>query len=68
MSQFEECHVIGVGDFACDDYTWSEYDARGIYLCRVCKNCVADKLSKFRKDVLHDPHYDCDEPIEPEDY
>lgn len=44
------------------------HDARGIYLCRVCSKCREGKLAKFRKDVLHDPDYWCDEPIEPDDY
>jgi hypothetical protein len=45
-----------------------EYDARGIPLAKVCSNCKAEKLSKFRREVLVDSNYECDEPIEPEDY
>lgn len=44
--------------------SWPEYDARGIYLCRVCYKCRRSKLSKFRREVLEDPHYAADEPIE----
>ena len=44
--------------------TWDEYDARGIYLTKVCSNCVEAKLAVFREDVLYDPAYECDEPIE----
>lgn len=44
--------------------TWDEYDARGIYLCRVCRFCVKQKLSRYRPDVLSDPNYWADEPIE----
>jgi hypothetical protein len=42
-------------------------DARGIPLAKVCDECEKEKLSKFRKDVLTDSNYECDEPIE-EDY
>ncbi len=47
--------------------SWWEHDARGIPLCRVCDDCVTEKLKGYRKDVLNDPNYDCDEQIE-EDY
>lgn len=45
--------------------TWKN-DARGIPLARVCPQCRDEKLSKFRLDVLTDPEYDHDEPIDPE--
>lgn len=48
--------------------SWWEYDARGIPLCKVCSKCKKIKLSTYRKDVLTDPNYEADEPIEPEDY
>ena len=50
------------------DNGWAEYDARGIYLTKVCDKCRKHKLSKYRRDVLADPSYECDEPIEPEEY
>jgi len=46
------------------DYSWEEYDARGIYLCRVCEKCEEAKLSMYRQDVLTNPNYEADEPIE----
>lgn len=46
--------------------SWPEYDARGIYLCRVCDICYKAKLSQYRESVLVDPNYYADEPIEPE--
>jgi hypothetical protein len=49
-----------------DQDTWDEYDARGIYLTKVCDVCVHAKLAMFRKDVLYDPSYETDEPIEDE--
>ena len=48
------------------DYSWEEYDARGIYLCRVCDKCKDAKLSIFRQDVLTNSNYEADEPIEPD--
>ena len=48
------------------DSRW-QYDARGIELCRTCPKCHAEKMERYRKDVLTDPHYIADEPIEPED-
>ncbi len=43
--------------------TWDEYDARGIYLCKVCDKCVKEKLSGFRREVLTNSNYSHDEPI-----
>lgn len=39
-------------------------DARGIPLARVCEKCEKQKLSGYRPEVLTDPNYYCDEPIE----
>ena len=50
----------------CAEYQWQEYDARGIYLCRVCDNCVQEKLAKYRPEVLTDSCYAADEPIDPD--
>lgn len=50
------------------DYTWAEYDARGIYLCKVCDKCRDVKLAGYRSDVLTDPNYWHDEPIEPDEW
>lgn len=43
-------------------------DARGIAIGRVCDKCKNEVLSKYRPEVLSNPNYDCDEPIEAEDY
>jgi hypothetical protein len=43
------------------------YDARGIFLCYACPKCRTRMLSGYRPDVLTDPNYPCDEPIDPED-
>lgn len=44
---------------------WREYDAQGIYLCRVCDKCRAVKLSRYRPEILNGyTQADVDEPIE----
>ena len=43
-------------------------DARGIALFRGCSKCTPEKMKRFRPEVLTDPNYSADEPIEPEDY
>jgi hypothetical protein len=45
----------------------AEFDARGIFLCYVCDQCRAEKLRGYRSDVLSDPDYWADEPIEAEE-
>ncbi len=47
--------------------TW-QYDARGIPLCRTCDACHARRMASYWPEVLTDSNYECDEPIEPEDY
>lgn len=47
--------------------SWPEYDAQGIYLCRVCDVCVEEKLSHYRPEILTSyTQEDVDEPIEPD--
>jgi len=46
--------------------SWWENDARGIPLFRACDDCVGEKLLRYRPDVLSDPNYWSDEPINPE--
>lgn len=47
--------------------SWWANDARGIPLARVCVKCKKRKLSGYRRDVLTNPNYHADEPIE-DDY
>ena len=44
--------------------SWWENDARGIPLARVCSSCKKEKLSKYRPEVLTNPQYETDEPID----
>jgi len=46
--------------------SWEEYDAQGIYLCRVCDKCEKAKLAQYRPKILTGySQADVDEPIEP---
>lgn len=49
-------------------WPWAEYDARGLYLEKVCDLCVKHKLSKYRPEVLTDSNYESHEPIEPDEW
>jgi hypothetical protein len=42
------------------------YDGHGIYLFRACDRHYAEKIKEYRPDI-HEA-YECDEPIEAEDY
>lgn len=41
-----------------------QHDARGIFLTFTCDKCHAEKMRRYRPDILRDPAYDADEPIE----
>jgi hypothetical protein len=47
-----------------NDGSWWEYDARGIPLTRVCEECRAEKLYRVRPEVLTNPNYEANEPID----
>jgi hypothetical protein len=48
--------------------SWPEHDAQGIYLCRVCPQCVDVRLAQYRPEILTGyGQADVDEPIEPEE-
>lgn len=54
------------GEMSTSD-SWWENDAQGIPLARVCDKCRADKLSRFRPEILTGyDQSDVDEPIEPD--
>jgi hypothetical protein len=49
------------------NFSWWEYDAQGIPLCRVCDTCRSEKLSRYRPEILSGyDQSDVDEPIEGE--
>ena len=41
-----------------------QYDARGIFLTYTCEDCHDRKMAAYRPDVLTDPSYWTDEPID----
>lgn len=43
-----------------------QHDARGIPLARTCDKCHEQKMATYRPEVLTDPGYWHDEPIDPE--
>lgn len=61
MKQLDPNHV-------CDrSEAWPEYDAQGIYLCRVCDECRDAKLARYRPEILSGySQADVDEPIDEE--
>jgi hypothetical protein len=44
--------------------SWRLYDARGIYVSRVCKSCITAVKAKYRPEIFEDSGYDVDESIE----
>tara|TARA_R110000851_G_scaffold9579_3_gene35556 strand:- start:2063 stop:2308 length:246 start_codon:yes stop_codon:yes gene_type:complete len=59
-TDLEYCEHDGPGG------SWGVSDARGIYLCRVCEKCYDYKMAKYDPEVLENPGYQVDEPIEEE--
>ena len=48
--------------------SWWVNDAQGIPLCRVCDECEAKKLARYRPEILTGyDQSDVDEDIEPDD-
>jgi hypothetical protein len=45
----------------------ARFDARGIFITYVCEQCEKEKLSHYRPEVLTNPNYSHDEPIDDED-
>ena len=44
----------------------ANYDARGIFMFYGCPKCERDKSAKYRQEVLTNPAYEADEPIDEE--
>jgi hypothetical protein len=42
----------------------AQFDARGIFLTYTCEDCHDRKMAGYRPDVLTDPAYWTDEPID----
>lgn len=41
-----------------------QHDARGIFLTFTCTACHDERMKRFRPEVLRDPQYEADEPID----
>ena len=54
-----------VGGVESANFSWWEKDGQGIPLCRVCNDCIEEKLSQFRPEILR-PYSqdDVEEPID----
>jgi len=70
-SGLKESRWLGGDERPCDcgsgvSSEW-EYDGQNIPLCRVCPKCRAEKLKKYRPEILRPySQSDVDEPIEPD--
>lgn len=40
------------------------YDARGIYVARVCDECEPKVRKRYRQEIFTDPNYWTEEPID----
>ena len=40
------------------------YDARGIYIAKMCDRCERDRLKAYRPEVLTDRNYECCEDVD----
>lgn len=70
-----EWSSFGMGHGCCgghsneEDDGWPVYDAKGIYLTRVCEKCEKEKLGAYRPEILSGyTQDDVDEPIEGEEW
>jgi hypothetical protein len=45
-------------------YPRAVHDARGIFLTFACHRCERERTRGFRPEVLTDPHYEMDEPLD----
>jgi hypothetical protein len=60
MPRLQQC-PCGSGE-----YPQAQHDGYNIFLCYTCPRCHREKMSHYRHDI-HD-RYECDEPVESEDY
>lgn len=60
---FKEAKLCPCGS---GEYREELHDARGIFCCFYCSKCEEEKKARYRPDVLTDPDYWHDEPIDEE--
>lgn len=46
--------------------SWWQLDAKGIPLVRVCNKCKERRLKQYRPEVIYDPNYSHEEPMDDE--
>jgi hypothetical protein len=68
MKEYETCEMENLKYHQCKRVeSWEEFDAQGIYLCRVCDKCENAKLAQYRPEILQGyGQSDVSEPIEEE--
>lgn len=59
-------HYVGLCSCNSGLRAYERKDARDIFLCFACNDCWEEKQKRFRRDVLDDPNYWHDEPIDDE--
>lgn len=60
VSKFE--NRIRLCNCGSEKHTEDIYDGRNIFLCRVCDDCKAQRLSGYRSDIFES--YESDEPLD----
>lgn len=53
-------------DCGSGENSYDLFDARGIYCCKVCSKCEAEKKGRYRPEIFTDSDYWADEPIDEE--
>ena len=66
LTDKEEDEDTDLRNHQCGDIGEMQYDGYNIYLCTTCPVCHDAKMGQFRSDI--GTQYECDEPIEPEEY
>ena len=62
LDEFDRVNMCNCGSGESKE---AQHDARGIFLTYTCPKCYEQKMGWYRADVLTDPNYWTDEPIEP---
>ena len=61
-------HTCKNGEWSDEPAYWVR-DAQGIDLCKTCDRCHAEKMARYRPEILSGyAQSDVDEPIEPDDW
>lgn len=47
-----------------EKYSYELYDAKGIYVSRVCEDCEEEVKAGFRPEIFEDSNYYTEEPVD----